>query len=96
MNHSEVVDLLSERLETTKKDVTGLLRQFSNVFRTLLDNETALTLPDLGTFQTVERGERKGYDPGRKQHMILPKKRVLSYHPSEPLREDMKAKERGQ
>ncbi|NQT24524.1 HU family DNA-binding protein [candidate division KSB1 bacterium] len=96
MKHSEVVAALSEQLEISKPEVSKLLDHFSNVFRKLLDNETTLTLPNLGTFKTIERGKRKGYDPGRKQHMILPPKRLLSYHPNSTLRVEMKERERTQ
>lgn len=94
MNHSEVVTVLSENLKLSKQEVTKLLHYFSIVFRTLLDNDTSLALPDLGTFKTAERGKRKGYDPGRNQRMILPPRRALTYHPSSPLKDKIKERER--
>ena len=94
MKHSEVITALSEQLEISKQEVSNMLEHVSTVFRKLLDNDTSLTLPSLGTFQIVERGERKGYSPLRKQHLILPRKRVLTYHPSSRLKDEAKQKKR--
>jgi DNA-binding protein HU-beta len=94
MKHSEVVHALSEQLEMSIQEVSKMLRHFSNVFRTLLDNETTLTLPDLGTFKTVEHEKRKGFDPNRNQHTVLPPKRVLNYRPSTSLKTEIKEREK--
>ena len=94
MKHTEVVAALSEQLEMSRSEVTKILAHIAVVFRKLLDNDTSLTLPDLGTFQVAERAKRKGYNPSRAQHMIIPPKRVLTYHPSQDLKDAMKEKKR--
>ena len=90
MTHSEVIDHLAEHLQLSKTEVRRLLEQTTDVIRRLLDQERIIHVPDLGTFQTKERDKRKGFHPQRKQHMMLPKRRVVSYHPASSLRNHVK------
>ena len=90
MNHSEVIDHLAEHLEYPKSEIKRLLEQTTDVIRQLLDQERIIHVPDLGTFQTKEREKRKGFHPQRRQYMMLPKRRVVSYHPASSLRNHVK------
>lgn len=86
MNHSEVVDFLSGYLDRPKTVVRERLAKISEVFTELLDRERDIVVPRLGSFETRMRHERKGFDPGKKKYMILPRKRVVTFHTGASLR----------
>ena len=86
MNHSEVVDFLAGYLERPKTVVRDRLSRTFDVFTKLLDEKQDIVVPRLGIFETKVRQERKGFHPQVKKYMILPKKRVVTFHTGTSLR----------
>jgi nucleoid DNA-binding protein len=90
MTHTEVIEYLAEHLKQSKSEIRGLLRQTTEVLKEILDREDSITLPRLGTFHVKKRQKRRGFHPRRKQYMILPPRRVVSFHASQSLRDRVK------
>ena len=90
MTHSEVIEYLAEHLEQSKSEVQRLLKSTTEVIKQALDRGYVIRLPRLGTFDTKNRRNRRGYHPQRGQYMILPPKRVVTFHSSTSLREHVK------
>ena len=90
MTHTEVVEYLAEHLEHSKAGVRRLLSHTTETIKQLLDRERILVIPRLGTFETKEREKRKGFHPLRRQFMMLPRRRVVTFHPGSSLREHVK------
>ena len=90
MTHIEVIDYLSEHLETSKAEMRRLMEQSTSVITQILDREYAITLPRLGTFNTKKRQKRRGFHPRRKQFMMLPQRRVVSFRAGTSLRNHVK------
>lgn len=90
MNTSEVVKTVAQRLEITQKDSKKLLRETVRTFKKLLNKNIGFTIPELGTFGTHKRDRRKAFIPYYRRYMILPPKRVVDFHPSIHLKEEVK------
>lgn len=93
MNTSDVVDALAEHWDMTKKDSRKLLDTIVHNMNDQLADGNTFTIPELGTFGTTERDERKSYNPHYEQYMKLPPKRTVDFSPSKSLKESFKEAE---
>jgi nucleoid DNA-binding protein len=91
MNNSEVIKRLSERLGLSQREIRQLLKRSTEIFKKTLDEDLSFTIPEFGTFGTHLRQKRKAYNPHHKRFMVLPPKRVVSFHPSSVLKDHVKA-----
>ncbi len=92
MRNSEVIEHLSERLGLSQREIRRLLKASTEIFKETLDEDLSFTIPALGTFGTHVRQRRKAYNPHRKRFMMLPQKRVVSFHPSSVLKDNVRHK----
>lgn len=90
MNTSEVVEALSKSLEMSKAETRRLLDLALDICKENLAGGNGFSIPELGTFGTHTREERKSYNPHYKQYMMLPPKRVVDFTPSKSLKEEVK------
>lgn len=90
MNTSEIVKILSERLDKPQTEIKGILNSVFAIFKEYLGNHDRFTIPGFGTFDTSARSPRKTYNPYYKKMMLLPKKIVAVFRPSKALREKVK------
>ena len=74
----------------SKAETRRLLDLITDTLKDHLAEGRSFTVPDLGTFGTHTREERKSYNPHYEQYMMLPPKRVVDYTPSKGLKEDLK------
>ena len=87
MTHTEVVHYLAENLQMTQKDVRELLGECIDTFKEYLDDEKDVYIPGLGIFHSAHRDERKGFHPIKKRFMMLPHRRVVTFHASSTLKD---------
>lgn len=90
MNTSDLVKALASNWDMTQAETRRLLDTITQTFNDHLAEGNAFTIPQLGTFNTKTREERKSYNPHYKQYMKLPPKRVVTFSPSKGLKEDLK------
>jgi len=93
MTQKEVIEYMADRLEKSKAETRRILLQISGLITQILDKDKSVYLPGLGTFKTRLRKKRKSYNPQKKQMMMLPPKRVLTYKPSKPLQKHFQEKD---
>lgn len=62
------------------------------IFRKVLDDRYGFTIPGFGTFSTTLREKRKSFNPVKLIFVILPVKRIISFHPGLILRTLIKNK----
>jgi len=91
MNNSELIRRLSERLRLSQREIRRLLKRSTEIFKKTLDEGLSFTIPEFGTFGTHVRQKRKAYNPHRKRFMMLPPKRVVSFHPGSALKGHVKS-----
>ena len=89
MTHTEIVQILARRLDISQRQARDLLKATVSSLTETLSDEKGVTIPDLGTFGTHIRQQHKAYNPSYKGLVILPTKRVVSFHPSTGLKGDI-------
>ncbi|UCH09619.1 MAG: HU family DNA-binding protein [Fidelibacterota bacterium] len=89
MTHTEVVQTLARRLDISQRQAHDLLKDTVSLLTETLSEEKGVTIPDLGTFGTHIRQQHKAYNPSYKGLIILPTKRVVSFHPGTGLKGDL-------
>ncbi len=90
MTTKEVVKALAENWDMSKAETRRLLDTIVETSKRNLVEGNSFTIPELGTFDTHTRSERKSYNPHYEQYMKLPPKRVVDFKPGKSLKEDLK------
>ncbi|UCD38043.1 MAG: HU family DNA-binding protein [Fidelibacterota bacterium] len=90
MTHTELVQSLARSLDLSQRQAHDLLKATVDTLRDTLSHQTGVTIPELGTFGTHVRREHKAYNPFEKRMVILPTRRVVSFHPSTGLKGDVR------
>ncbi len=90
MNHSEIVRILSDRTDMTQKDVKQLLSNIVGSLDEIMGECKGFSIPDLGTFGTHVREERKAYSIPDARNMIIPPKRLVYFSPATHLKDEFK------
>ena len=90
MNHSEIVRILSDRSGRTQKDVKQLLSGIVKSLGDILGEYGGFTIPELGTFGSHIREERKAYSIPDGRNMIIPPKRLVFFGPAADLKDEYK------
>ena len=89
MNKKELVDVVSEKRNLTKKDAEILVNTvFDTMVDTMLDGEKVI-ISGFGTFKVNNRHERKGVSPKTKEIITIPASRTVSFKPSNRLKDAM-------
>lgn len=92
MTQKEVIEYLADNLNKSKAEVRRMLIQLSAAFTKVLDRDQSFRLPGLGTFQTRIRKERRFHHPQKRQLMMSPPKRVVSFKASQNLKKEFQNK----
>ena len=92
MTYSEVIKILSIRIGTSQPETRRLLNSTTEMIKKLLDEDLGITIPGFGTFGVQTRQKRKSYNPYRKKFMIIPPRRIVTYHPCSAIKNELKEK----
>jgi len=92
MTSSELIKTLSSRLELPQVEIKRLLKGSEKIMKDVLDQDVGITIPGLGTFFTHVRNKRKSFNPHHKKFMMLPQKRIISFHSSSTIKDELKFK----
>ncbi len=85
MTKGEIVDHLATKLGVSKKLAGEFLTELVDLVYQEAGNE--ITLPGLGKFTTVERGERTGRNPKTGESMVIPAKKLVKFKVSKTLQD---------
>lgn len=89
MNKKELIDIVSQKQDLTKKDAEALVDTvFDTMIESILSGEKVL-ISGFGTFKVNQRQERKGVSPKTKEAMIIPASKTVSFKPSHRLKDAM-------
>ncbi|MDX1671916.1 MAG: HU family DNA-binding protein [Balneolaceae bacterium] len=86
---SDLVEKLAENWDMSKAETRRLLDTLVDTFSDQLAQGNSFSIPELGTFGTHTRSERRSYNPHYEKYMLLPPKRVVNFSPSKGLKEDL-------
>lgn len=90
MNNKEFTSELAERLGYTIKDTSELISSLMSDMTQELEEGNVIAVQGFGTFEVKKKAERISINPVTKQRMLIPPKLVLSYRPSNSLKDKFK------
>ena len=90
MNNQEFTSELAERLGYTIKDTSELMNSLLSSMTQELEEGNVIAIQGFGSFEVKKKAERISINPASKQRMLVPPKLVLSYRPSNTLKDKFK------
>lgn len=90
MNNKEFTSELAERLGYTIKDTSELITSLLSEMTKELEEGNMIGIQGFGSFEVKKKAERISINPASKQRMLVPPKLVLSYKPSNTLKDKFK------
>ena len=72
MNRQELISVMSERAEISKKDADAALKAFTDVVAEELKKSGKVQIVGFGTFEVTERAERMGRNPKTGEEILIP------------------------
>ena len=90
MNNKEYTSELAERLGYTIKDTSELIGSLLSSMTQELEEGNVIAVQGFGSFEVKKKAERISINPASKQRMLVPPKLVLSYRPSNTLKDKFK------
>ena len=90
MNNKEFTSELAERLGYTIKDTSELMNSLLSSMTQELEEGNVIAIRGFGSFEVKKKAERISINPASKQRMLVPPKLVLSYRPSNTLKDKFK------
>ena len=90
MNNKEFTSELAERLGYTIKDTSELMNSLLSSMTQELEEGNVIAIQGFGSFEVKKKAERISINPASKQRMLVPTKLVLSYRPSNTLKDKFK------
>lgn len=90
MNNKDFTSELSRRMGLTIKETNELISSLvTGMVKSLQDGNT-IAIHTFGTFEVKKKAERITVSPTTKQRLLVPPKLVLSYRPSNILKDKFK------
>lgn len=90
MNNKEFTSELSARLGYSIKDTSDLISSLLSEMTLELQEGKLITVQGFGTFEVRKKAERISINPTTKQRMLVPPKLVLSFRPSNVMKDKFK------
>ena len=86
MSKADLIRRLAEKTGRTQKECSTLYDLFFQELADTLASAEGVQFPGFGSFNVVEQGERKGFNPLMEKWMMLPPRRKVQFKPSESLK----------
>ena len=90
MNNKDFTFELANKLGYTMKDTSELIASMISHMIKVLEEGNVITITGFGSFEVKKKTERISINPLTKQRMLVPPKLVLSYRPSNILKDKLK------
>lgn len=90
MNNKEFTSELAERLGYTLKDATELMNSLLDGMIQEWEEGNCVSIQGFGTFEVKKKSERISINPLTKRRILVPPKLMLSYKPSNILKDKFK------
>jgi len=90
LNNKEFIAELSQKLGTSAKETAQTIESLLSGLTEELQSGKSVTIQGFGSFEVKKKAERISVNPTTKERMLVPPKLVLSYKPSNILKEKFK------
>ncbi|MBF6570574.1 MAG: integration host factor subunit alpha [Candidatus Binataceae bacterium] len=87
MTKVELVDLICERTGSSKKEASEVVQAVLGIIRDSLRRGEKVKISGFGTFNVNHKRARRGRNPQTGDPIIIERRRVLSFKPSQVLKE---------
>lgn len=91
MNKTELISVMAEKAEISKKDAEKALTAFTNVVADVLVDGDKVAITGFGTFEVVERAERQGRNPATGEAITIAASKSPKFKAGKALKEAVKA-----
>ncbi len=90
MTKTDLVALVAEKAELTKKDADKAVNAVLESITETLKKGDKISLVGFGTFEVKERGERKGINPKTQEPMTIKASKAPAFKASKALKDSIK------
>lgn len=90
MNRTELVSVLSEETNISKKDVNAVIDSLAKVVAQTLKNGEKVVLTGLGTFEVRQRIQREGRNPRTGATITIPALKTPAFKAGKTLKEALR------
>ena len=87
MTKADLVAKISEKAGLSKKDAEAALNAFMDAVKEALSGGEKVSLVGFGTFEVVERAERKGRNPQTGEEITIPATKAPKFRPGKGLKD---------
>ena len=87
MTKAELIAVVSEKTQFTKKDSDAAVTAVINAITEALENGEKVSLVGFGTFEVKERAERMGHNPRNGEAMKIPASKAPVFKAGKALKE---------
>lgn len=87
MNKQKLVDAIAKETGLTKTDTEKVIESMIKVIQKQVKTGKEVTLMGFGTFTSVKRKARKGYDPHNEKEIQIPAMLLPKFRPGKEFKE---------
>ena len=86
LTKAKLADLLHERVGITKKDAGEMVDEVFRLMRGALADGDKVKISGFGNFVVRDKSARRGRNPQTNEEIVIARRRVLTFKPSQVLR----------
>lgn len=90
VNNKEFIAELSRRSENSSRDVADMIFSLTQIMIDKWQNSDSIAIQNFGAFEVRKKTERVSVNPVSKQRLLVPPKLVLTFRPSNMLKDKFK------
>ena len=87
MTKAEIVEIVQQRVDLSKKDSAEVVDNLFEIIRERLEQGEDIKLPGFGNFLVREKNQRIGRNPKTGEAVTITARKVISFKPSQILRD---------
>lgn len=89
MNKTELIAVVAEKAELSKKDAEKAIKAFTDAVSEELVKGGKIQLVGFGTFEVKSRAERKGINPRTKEEITIPASKLPAFKAGKALKDSV-------
>jgi integration host factor subunit alpha len=86
LTKAKLVEHLHERVGVSKKEASELVEEVFSIMRNALSSGEKVKISGFGNFLIRDKSARRGRNPQTNEEIIIARRRVLTFKPSQVLR----------